>query len=94
MMNSLSKDDLLVMREWLSGLMKQVDVKITFQKKDGSIREMICTLKDIPEYERKTERTRAENEDVMAVFDKSISEWRSFRLDSVKEIAFTLGDEK
>lgn len=89
-MNNLSKDDLKVMKEWLSGLMKDVDVKITFEKKDGSIREMLCTLKDIPEYEKKTERVRAENEDVMSVFDKEISEWRSFRLDSVKQIAFTL----
>jgi hypothetical protein len=61
-----------------------------FEKKDGTLRTMLCTLKDVPPYERKTETVRAENEEVLSVFDLEISEWRSFRIDSVREIRFTL----
>lgn len=89
-MNNLSKQDQLAMRDWLRGLLTEMDIQIVFEKKDGTLREMICGLKDVPEYESKTGVTRKENDEVMAVFDREISEWRSFRLDSVKQIKFTL----
>jgi len=56
------------------------------------LREMRCTLKDVPEYERKTESEtpRKKNDEVMSVFDMDKSEWRSFRIDSIKEIKFDL----
>jgi hypothetical protein len=53
---------------------------------------MRCTLKDVPQYERKTESetTRKKNDEVMSVYDMDKSEWRSFRIDSIKEIKFDL----
>jgi hypothetical protein len=89
-MNSLSDEDRKQMREWLKVLLHDSKVTVVFEKKDGTLRTMVCTLKDVPPYERKTETVRAENEEVLSVFDLEISEWRSFRMNSVREIRFTL----
>lgn len=63
-------------------------VKIKFEKKDGSLREMNATLnpKLIIEYEKKTDKTKTVNPEIMSVFDVDLNEWRSFRKNSLKEI--------
>ena len=65
-------------------------VKIKFEKKDGSIREMNATLspKLVVEYEKKTVKTKPKNKDIMPVFDIDLNEWRSFRIDSIREISY------
>ena len=80
---------------WLRSHLAMGDMFINFIKKDGSVREMHCTLKDVPEYERVTEQTspRKTNDDVMAVFDLEKEEWRSFRIDSIKSVRFELGGD-
>lgn len=87
--SKLEKDEL---RKWLAGVLKDGPVNLKFEKKDGSIREMNATLKSgmVVEYEKKTDKEKVINEEVMAVFDLDKQEWRSFRLDSLKEIQFTL----
>jgi len=64
-------------------------VQVRFEKKDGTIREMICSLnpvvlKDLLPDEGSKESTKKINEDVLAVFDLDKKAWRSFRLDSVQ----------
>lgn len=62
---------------------------VIFEKKDGTIRDMRCTLiaNEIPEDKQpKYDSDRKVNLDVLAVFDIVLGEWRSFRVDSVKEI--------
>ena len=56
---------------------------------------MLCTLQEdvLQSYERKTERVKAENPNVMSVWDIEANGWRSFRLDSVKQIHFSLTGE-
>lgn len=81
------KDELAT---WLHGLLNQGIVSVKFEKKDGTVREMNCTLKDVPTYEKKTETPRKTNDEVMSVFDVDLQEWRSFRLVSLKEINFEL----
>ncbi len=80
------------LRKWLGEHLAYGPVTVVFEKKDGTLREMRCTLKDVPEYERKTESEtpRKKNDEVMSVFDMDKSEWRSFRIDSIKEIKFDL----
>lgn len=87
--SKLEKDEL---RKWLTGLLKERVVDLKFEKKDGSIRFMTATLKSdmVVEYEKKTDKEKAINEEVMAVFDLDKNEWRSFRLESLKEINFSL----
>ena len=64
---------------------------ITFTKVDGSERVMKCT-KNQPyiqeheiQYEKKTNRTRTENESLLVVFDTEKNDWRSIRIDSISK---------
>ena len=66
-------------------------VTVVFTKKDGTERTMKCTL--LPEYLPHQGATllveganRKENIDVLSVWDVDENGWRSFRLESVKEI--------
>ena len=80
------------LRKWLGEHLAYGPVTVIFEKKDGTLREMRCTLKDVPQYERKTESEtpRKKDDEVMSVYDMDKSEWRSFRIDSIKEIKFDL----
>lgn len=79
-------------RDWIKSHLKYGPVTITFVKKDGTERTMLCTLKEdqVKYHEKKTERTKEINEEVCPVFDIEKQEWRSFRFDSVKEVRFDI----
>ena len=67
-------------------------VKISFEKADGTIREMNATLDPqvLPEpvaSDEEINRNRAPNEEVQVVWDVDANGWRSFRWDRLKEIA-------
>jgi len=72
-------------RKWLTNLLSQYVVEVTFTKKDGTERVMNCTLQEdyLPET---TGAGRAGNSDALAVFDTEIEDWRSFRWDSIKAV--------
>jgi hypothetical protein len=79
-------------REWLMGLLRDGAVNVTFTKRDGSTRVMKCTLQEgvaIP-HEKTTDRVKQTNEDIVPVWDIEANAWRSFRLDSITEITFTI----
>jgi hypothetical protein len=80
-------------RSWLKGILKNETATLTFQKKDGTMRVMKCSLReqDMPSYEKKTERVRTVNEESLSVVDLEKNEWRSFRFDSIRKIEFTIG---
>lgn len=67
-------------------------VTVVFEKVDGTIREMQCTLnKDYMPAQLLTEeqnaaKVRTENDDVLSVWDTQNNGWRSFRVSNVKEI--------
>lgn len=62
---------------------------LIFEKKDGSIRHMMCTLHNqlIPQDTEldptasKTQRKKSDSS--VAVFDITLKQWRSFKLDNV-----------
>lgn len=66
----------------------QAESVVSFTKVDGSERKMRCTLNPlvIPKSEDKTEKTMNLNESQIRVWDLDSNGWRSFRLDSIKEI--------
>lgn len=74
-------------KDAIKDLLKKKTLSIKFKKKDGSERVMNCTLMSdiIPIYEKKTERTRPENDNVLAVWDLDKEAFRSFKVDSVIE---------
>jgi hypothetical protein len=65
---------------------------VVFTKADGTERTMRCTLVDeyLPdpaEPQLLQENTRAENPNVLSVWDIENGGWRSFRLDSIKSVS-------
>jgi hypothetical protein len=96
---TLSEKDFKLFKKWLTGHLKYGPVTLTFTKKDGSDRVMKCTtnptyimFKDPSILESKSDRKV--NEDVMPVFDLDAGGWRSFRWDSIKSVAFTIGEDR
>lgn len=79
-------------REWFINVLKENNVRVTFNKKDGTTREMLCTLNEevVEPYEKKTDREKESSEDVCPVWDVEKKAWRSFRWDSVTKFGFTL----
>ena len=78
-------------KSWLSSLLKNEVVTITFTKKDETERVMKATLN-----ERLVANTSGlghkENNDVIRVTDVEIDQWRSIRYDSIKEIHFDINN--
>ncbi len=84
-------------KDWVKGLLhEQNDLCVVFTKKDGSKREMYCTLAEskIPTEkqpkakEAGSETARQASESALRVFDTKAQDWRSFRWDSVTEVRY------
>lgn len=82
---------------WLKGALHngQSPVHVTFTKKDGTEREMQCTLAEslIPSAKQPaatTEATSQTSGSALRVFDTVVQEWRSFRWDSIKSVTLSL----
>lgn len=81
MIDNLERD-----KERLVAKLKSSICKVSFTKRDGSLREMICTLapSKVPHTgEVGVKRTKAENPDVLPVYDTESQGWRSWRWDSL-----------
>lgn len=77
------------MKEELKQLLVSNIVDIEFEKSDGSIRNMKCTLDPniLPEpvaSDEEVNRNRKVNEEVQVVWDTEANGWRSFRWDRLK----------
>jgi len=61
---------------------------VTFTKKDGTKREMICTtIADyLPMPEAATSSLSKPSEEIVTVWDLEQGGWRSFRFDSIKSV--------
>lgn len=81
-------------REWLRSLLSVQDLTVSFVKKDGTVRDMHCTLASdkIPAEFAPKNSGKAKSDEAIAVFDIENQGWRSFRWDSVTKISFELGN--
>ena len=72
-------------RKWLTNLLNEYVVEVTFTKKDGTERVMNCTLLEdyLPET---TGVGKAASLDAVSVYDVDKEDWRSFRWDSIKAV--------
>ena len=70
----------------VEGLKRNV-LTVNFTKVNGEERTMNCTLHEsmLPE-SKDSSSEKKENLDVLAVWDVDIDAWRSFRLDSIKDL--------
>lgn len=79
--------------EWRNGI-RQSLVKgyaiVEFEKSDGQLRKMKCTLDPsvVPEYQESGKAKKIPSDDVQAVWDLEKNAWRSFRYDRVRNIRF------
>lgn len=67
-------------------LLKHGECYVTFVKNDGTLRNMRCTLAEdlIEPYQRKTDREKVKNDQIISVWDLEKHAWRSFHYDSVQ----------
>ena len=65
-------------RDWLISLLRSGPVNVTFTKTDGTERLMNCSLREdlVQQYEKKTDKVRVVNEDVLPVYDLEKQQWR------------------
>lgn len=98
----MSEKDFLLFKKWLKSHLSHGPVTVTFNKKDGTERTMLCTTSPtfVPAHETKTNdpidfpaKTRKVNEEVQPVFDLEAKSWRSFRWDSIKRVSISIGEE-
>ena len=80
------------LKKWLREVLTESTVTVTFIKKDGSERVMVCTLNPsmLPVIENKTNKVKKINEDTLSVFDIEKNSWRSFTYKSIKRIQLSL----
>ena len=78
----------------VEGLKKNV-MRVTFTKVNGEERVMRCTLHDsvLPEQPISGIKKK-ENQETLSVWDLDNDGWRSFRLDSIKEMKVIEGVEE
>jgi len=95
---SANEDEKMEFRDFLVSILKEQRMNISFIKSDGSLRQLHCSLhpellpmKEVKEVDD-TKEPRKKNFDVIATFDLEKKAWRSFRLDSIQDFSYNLGD--
>lgn len=75
-------------RDELVMLLSKNVAEVTFTKNNGEERVMRCTLRNdlVPSTDRKPGSKRSVSESVVPVWDLENNGWRSFRVDSVKQV--------
>ena len=79
----------MINKQEINAMLREGVRTVTFTKADGTERVMKCTLADsyLPDQLDVEEYiSRKKNDDVCAVWDIEANGWRSFRIDSIKEI--------
>lgn len=78
---------------WLKAMLRAGPADITFIKKDGTERVMKCTLQEdvaVPHIKTTDRKSREESTEVLPVWDIEKGAWRSFRLDTIKQVSFDI----
>jgi hypothetical protein len=72
----------------LTTILREQPAVVTFTKKDGTTRRMLCSLQEgvVVPHEKKTERTVEPKDDILPVWDIEASAWRSINIDTVHSI--------
>jgi hypothetical protein len=82
----------MIEKEILKENLSKCVAKIVFNKTDGSVREMYCTLmsEHLPQQivEDVRHLPRKQNDNVLAVWDIDNKGWRSFHIDSITNIEY------
>lgn len=81
-------DLVMISKGELIEMLNEGIISVQFEKTDGTLRTMRCTLREdmIRAHENKTDRKKIANENVLPVWDIDADAWRSFRVDSIKDV--------
>ena len=80
-------------KQELKSLLQENVVTVSFNKKDGTLRTMLCTLDAshlpvvVKQESDETKVTKKQSDESIAVWDLEKKAWRSFRLDSIVSYA-------
>ena len=86
---------MLYTKEQIREAAREDFIRVSFTKRDGTLRNMKCTLQEEylpPSLMSDTEVVTKDNPDVLAVWDIEFHGWRSFRIDSVIEMERLYGN--
>ena len=69
----------------LKTILQKHVVKVNFTKLDGTLRTMVCTLREdtVKPHVKKTERVKKPKDDILSVWDIEKDAFRSIKLDSL-----------
>jgi hypothetical protein len=75
-------------KEKLLEILHKEIITLKFTKTDGSERVMKCTLRDdyLVKEEKKTDRVKKPNDNVISVWDVEFNGWRAFKYDNLLEV--------
>jgi len=97
MVEKTTEKEIEEFKNWTLGVLRDIntkDLRITFTKRDGTEREMHCTLAEQAIPQEKQPKTAGSGSETtgsaVRVFDIEKQEWRSLRWDSVTKVEFTL----
>lgn len=99
LVSNFTEKDMARFKPWLRSMLAMGEVTVTFTKKDGTERVMLCTTSSdlVPQEpiveDAAPKREKKVNEDVMPVYDLESKHWKSFRWDSIKNVKITVGEE-
>ena len=84
------------LRTFVKGILLTDQITVEFEKADGTVRAMVCTLNEdkgakYAVNEDTVTSKKKPNQDVCVVWDCTQNAWRSFRWDRLKKIAFSIG---
>lgn len=77
-------------RDWLADYLLENQIKVTFTKKDGTLRTMHCTrnVSLIPVEKHPKGSSKQESTSSLSAFDLEINDWRSFTLSTITKVEF------
>ena len=97
--NTPSMNDLEAFKPWLTDMLRNGTVTVSFTKVNGEFRKMDCTLAEsaipaamLPKPLVEGATPRKVSEESLRVFDTNKQEWRAFRWDKIQGVSFALND--
>ena len=88
-------------REWVKSMLRMGPGTVTFLKKNGEERKMLCTLSEsliptehLPKPLAEGTAPRKRSEDSLSVWDLNANGWRSFIYRNVLNFSFMLSDDQ
>lgn len=92
-------NDLEAFKPWLTDMLRNGTVTVSFTKVNGEFRKMDCTLAEsaipaamLPKPLVEGATPRKVSEESLRVFDTNKQEWRAFRWDKIQGVSFALND--